>query len=157
MTAIFGLAMTVAADSRDFIRESDHAWIAELLSADLGRGSLIAGTVALSIYAVWFAVTLGSGQSPGKQIAGIRIIRVSGEPSGWSYTFVREVILKGLVAHFLAIITAGLFILVDYLWPLWDRNRQTLHDKMAETLVVQVSPVPRLNSDESKPQARPTK
>ena len=81
---------------------------------------------------------------------------MKGEPSGWSHTFVREVILKGVVAHFLAVVTGGLFILVDCLWPLWDGNRQALHDKMAETLVVQVSPVPRLTSDESKPQAQRT-
>ena len=39
VTAIFGLAMTLAADSREFMRESDKAWIAEWLSEDLGRGS----------------------------------------------------------------------------------------------------------------------
>ncbi len=27
-------------------------------------------------------------------------------------------------------------ILVDYLWPLWDRQNQTLHDKIAGTFVL---------------------
>lgn len=29
-------------------------------------------------------------------------------------------------------------VLLDYLWPLWDGNRQALHDKMARTNVVRV-------------------
>ena len=26
--------------------------------------------------------------------------------------------------------------LVDYLWPLWDKKNQTLHDKLAKTVVI---------------------
>ena len=29
-----------------------------------------------------------------------------------------------------------IFWLLDYTWPLWHENRQTLHDKIAGTLVV---------------------
>jgi uncharacterized RDD family membrane protein YckC len=27
-------------------------------------------------------------------------------------------------------------IILDYLWPLWDRENQTLHDKIAGTVVL---------------------
>jgi uncharacterized RDD family membrane protein YckC len=27
-------------------------------------------------------------------------------------------------------------LLISYLWPLWDSRNQTLHDKMASTIVV---------------------
>ena len=30
----------------------------------------------------------------------------------------------------------SLVTLLDYLWPFWDRERQTLHDKIANTVVV---------------------
>jgi uncharacterized RDD family membrane protein YckC len=33
---------------------------------------------------------------------------------------------------------AGLFPLLDGLWPLWDDKRQALHDKAARTNVVRV-------------------
>ena len=41
-----------------------------------------------------------------------------------------------------ALIPGGpLLILVDLLWPLWDARRQTLHDKIAGTVVLRrVSP-----------------
>jgi uncharacterized RDD family membrane protein YckC len=39
---------------------------------------------------------------------------------------------------------AGWFLsplwIVDLLWPLWDSKRQTLHDKVVDTVVVRVSP-----------------
>jgi uncharacterized RDD family membrane protein YckC len=33
-------------------------------------------------------------------------------------------------------VVAGVFFLLDVLWPLWDRRRQALHDKAAGTFVV---------------------
>jgi hypothetical protein len=33
---------------------------------------------------------------------------------------------------------ALLLLIVDHLWPLWDRRRQTLHDKLAHTVVIRV-------------------
>ena len=36
-----------------------------------------------------------------------------------------------------AAIVGGLFSIVDYLWPFWDKPwRQTIHDKTARTTVV---------------------
>ena len=156
MLGTLGLAILMASVAGDeLVRDPDHLWIRELLREELGWGLLLAGAAAMLSYAVWFAVTLSSGQTPGKMIAGIRVVRANGESSGWGYTFVREVILKGLLGYFLAVITLGLFFVVDYLWPLWDKDRQTLHDKMAETLVVQARPVPHPTSSASKPPPEP--
>jgi len=30
----------------------------------------------------------------------------------------------------------GLFVIIDYLYPLFDKRRQSIHDKAAKTLVV---------------------
>lgn len=44
-----------------------------------------------------------------------------------------------------SILTQGLFAIVDYLWPLWDRPwRQALHDKAARTIVVPAPPPDRV-------------
>lgn len=91
-------------------------------------------------YIVWWLIALGGGQTPGKQIVGIRVIKDSGEPSNWGYTFYREFMIKLLlVGFFISHITFGIGRLVDYLWPLWDRaeKMQTLHDKILHTIVVQ--------------------
>ena len=89
-------------------------------------------------YIVWWLVALGRGQTPGKQIMGIRVIKDNGEPSGWNYTFLREFVIKGLLVSIASVQTLGVAWMVDSLWPLWDRaeKMQTLHDKLLGTLVV---------------------
>lgn len=155
VVGLLGLATTLMAGSAgaELFKHPDHFWIRELFDGKVGWWLLLVGAAAMLSFLVWYTVTLGSGQTPGKMIVGIQVLRESGESSGWSHTFVREVILKGLIGHFLAIITLGLFLVVDFLWPLWDQQRQTLHDKMAETLVVQARPVQHSVAD--KPPGAP--
>ncbi len=103
-------------------------------------GIVIVGILAIVVigYIVWWLFALGRGQTPGKQIVGIRVIKDDGSPSGWGYTFLREFVIKFLLLGFISEATLGIARLVDYLWPLWDRaeKMQTLHDKMLGTIVV---------------------
>ena len=105
-------------------------------------GIVIVGILTIVVigYIVWWLVALGRGQTPGKQIVGIRVIKDNGEPSNWGYTFLREFVIKLLLVGFISDVTFGIGRLVDYLWPLWDRaeKMQTLHDKLLGTLVVRV-------------------
>ena len=110
-----------------------------------GSGGLAVALLALAAigfllaagYIIWWLVTLKNGQTPGKQLVGIRVVRDNGEPSGWGYTFLREFVIKGLLGGVIASATAGIYTVVDHLWPLWDQKRQALHDKMVNTIVVQ--------------------
>lgn len=103
--------------------------IVSLLVSALGGGILIA-------YLVWWLITLGKAQTPGKQIVDIRAVNYSGEPLGWGMMFVREFLVKGLLFGLLYALTLGILFLLDNLWPLWDENNQTLHDKVASTYIV---------------------
>ena len=103
-------------------------------------GIVVVGILAIVVigYIVWWLFALGRGQTPGKQIVGIRVIKDDGSPSGWGYTFLREFVIKFLLVGFISDVTFGIGRLVDYLWPLWDRaeKMQTLHDKLLGTIVV---------------------
>lgn len=60
----------------------------------------------------------------------------------WSTMLIRSAVVNvmvvtgdgGVVVYWIA---AG-FLLVNYLWPLWDNKNQALHDKAARTNVVVV-------------------
>jgi uncharacterized RDD family membrane protein YckC len=74
-----------------------------------------------------------SGQTPGKRLLGIRVIDFSaGGSLGYGRAFVRQLgrILSGLVCY------------LGYLWMLWDKEKQTWHDKIATTVVVPTSAYP---------------
>lgn len=73
-----------------------------------------------------------TGQSLGKSV--MRIVLVSaedGSPIGPGKAFIRE-ILAGVLGS----VTAGLFTLVDLLFPLFDSRNQRVVDKMLDTRVV---------------------
>lgn len=73
-----------------------------------------------------------NGQSFGKQMMDIRVVRTNGEPVSFWNAFLRQVIAQQLLIAF----TLYVYAVVDYLWPLRDPRNQALHDKIASTLVV---------------------
>jgi len=78
-----------------------------------------------------------NGQTLGKQVMRIRVVRENGEPVTLGTGIVRETLGRQL----LAAVTRGFYLIADYAWPLWDESRQCLHDKIAKTRVVRVRPV----------------
>ena len=99
-------------------------------------GSSIAGGIALIVVGVLGVMFIyvraegKTGQTWGRKIVGIRVVRVSdGLPPGFWRAFGREL--------FGNIISGQIFYL-GYLWMIWDKDRQTWHDKVAGTVVVKV-------------------
>jgi hypothetical protein len=79
----------------------------------------------MAVYFTGF-LALMRGQTPGKRLMGIRVVRVNDKPMTWWIAFER-------FGGYAASATLGL---LGFLQILWDRNRQGLHDKAAETLVI---------------------
>ena len=76
-----------------------------------------------------------NGQTWGKQATGIRVVRDDGQPMSVGRALLRQAVGQQL----LALATLYLYLIVDYLWPLGDRENQALHDKVARTNVVRRS------------------
>jgi len=73
------------------------------------------------------------GQTVGKMALGIRVYDLrAGGPIGYGRAFIR----------YLGRYVSGLVILLGYLWMLWDREKQTWHDKFAGSVVVPTSSYP---------------
>jgi uncharacterized RDD family membrane protein YckC len=69
------------------------------------------------------------GRTLGMAWLHIRPVRVDGAPLGWGRALARAVIFS--VAGFL-----GWIGLLDPLWCLWDDRRQCLHDKVADSIMI---------------------
>jgi hypothetical protein len=87
---------------------------------DLGVGFGWSAVFFTAFLALW------RGQTPGKKIVGVRVIRLDGKPMGWWLAFER-------FGGYAASLSVGL---LGFVQILWDRNRQGLHDKACETVVV---------------------
>jgi uncharacterized RDD family membrane protein YckC len=77
-----------------------------------------------------------NGQTWGKQIVGIRVVRDSGQPVDMGFAFLREFVVKGLLFGFVGSFFFSIPTLLDYLWPLWDDQNRCLHDMVVSTHVV---------------------
>jgi uncharacterized RDD family membrane protein YckC len=74
-----------------------------------------------------------TGQTLGKKALGIRVVDFrTGGPIGYGRAFIR----------YLGRIVSEIPIFLGYFWMLWDREKQTWHDKFAGDVVVPVSAYP---------------
>lgn len=115
---------------------------------------------------IWLAIVAPRGQSPGKSLLGLYIVRTNAEQAPTGHVWLREfgweaalgivavvlLALLGAVASsvgeffilwFWLTVLFWAFSFFDAAWLLWDRDRQTLHDKVLGTLVVERSNGPR--------------
>lgn len=97
-------------------------------------GILIAILLFLVVWALYKPLFEGhNGQTLGKMAVKIRVIRAEdGERIGYGKAFFRW-FMSTLIG------SVSPLNLVNYLWPLWDDDNQTLHDKAARTIVVKAS------------------
>lgn len=76
------------------------------------------------------------GQTPGKRAVGIYVARSDGTRLGYGRAFGRYGV------EFAIGLLGGLALsipqLLDVLWPLWDDQNQTLHDKAVDSVVLRV-------------------
>ena len=85
---------------------------------------------------VWFAVVAQYGQTPGKQLLNVYILREDGSRAGGWYTVLRVVVIHGLLFGLAgSLISFGVVWILGALWCTWDRERQCLWDKVASTYV----------------------
>ena len=88
------------------------------------------------VWLIWLAVVAPRSQTPGKQMLGMYILRTDGRPASAGHVWVRELLVKAVIFGLAGLVTSYAVTLLDALWILWDRDRQTLHDKLADTIVV---------------------
>ncbi len=81
---------------------------------------------------IWFAFTAKDGQTPGKKLLGLRVIQLDGTVAPPGTMWLREVVIKGVLWY---TIVAGLSA-IAFIWAFFDKNRQTVHDKMVNTYVI---------------------
>ncbi len=102
-------------------------------SDQLNAGALAGGIALIVIGALLvgflYLRALGrTGQTWGRQIVGIRVVRKDdGQPLGFWRAFGRQIV-EGVIS--------GNLCFLGYLWMLWDKDKQTWHDKIVDSIVI---------------------
>lgn len=102
----------------------------------------ILGFLTFLVVALAYAPTLmarqgrNNGQTWGKQMIGIRVVRDNGQAMSFGWAALREIVVKGLAVTLASSIIPIIPWLLDYLWPLWDDENRALHDIICSTHVL---------------------
>jgi uncharacterized RDD family membrane protein YckC len=95
------------------------------------------------LYIVYGTVLCGSsrGQTVGMRAVGVRAVREGSLGTlGYGRALARAVVEGVLRLVDLLFFLLGLVWVLDMLFPLWDKKRQTLHDKVAGSVVLRLRP-----------------
>lgn len=96
---------------------------------------LVVYWVVIGIYsAVFMART--AGQTPGRRLVGIRVMRADGRPITFGWALYRTLLVREVLFGVGTLFSGGVLHVLQYLWPLWDDQRRTLHDMVARSRVV---------------------
>jgi uncharacterized RDD family membrane protein YckC len=95
-----------------------------LFAGARGTGGLV-GFVIGVIYQ-WYFLTQQDGQTPGKRIMGIRVIKVTGAKLEFADVLVR----------YIGYYINSVVFMLGWIWALLDKDHQGWHDKLAGTYVV---------------------
>jgi uncharacterized RDD family membrane protein YckC len=98
------------------------------LTYSMDPGSYVPNIAAIIIAWLYFAFQESSAAQAtlGKKVLGIKVVNLEGQRISFAQASGR---------HFGKIISS-IILFIGYLMMLWDDKKQTLHDKMANTLVV---------------------
>ena len=127
---------TVAAAEAGGAMPDQNAYITEMLTASLPITivSLFVGLLYETVFLVW------RGATPGKMALGTVVRRV-GSPGKLTVVDAIKRQLIGLATAAVGVLPVvgllgSIVSILDPAWLLWDPKRQTLHDKVADTVVV---------------------
>jgi uncharacterized RDD family membrane protein YckC len=136
VSMLYGLAVLVGIDKADCatVMRPDGTFEENVCRthafSSLGITLLLVATLLSVLGGIYLVYMEGkTGQTPGKRIAGIRLISErTGLPLGFGAALGRK------ICH----AVDSLACYLGYLWPLWDDKCQTLADKIVKSVVVHV-------------------
>ncbi len=130
----FGQAMGRYIDEANRAAQAGRAVDPFVLYGDPGyyQFQLALGVIGLVVSGLYVVLLLRfKGATVGKMVFGMRVRRWENDDQlGWGNCLARWA-SESLIPQ----VTFGLFFIIDSLWCLWDARRQTLHDKIARTVV----------------------
>lgn len=95
----------------------------------------------LAIGILYFCLTMArkgehNGQTWGKQIFNLTVIKEDGEQVNFGFAFTRQILVIQILFGIVGALLFYIPYILNYLWPLWDEGNQALHDKIVKSRVI---------------------
>lgn len=126
IVAIVGIFMTD--ELKQTLAVSEESFWMQPFQGILTEVKILFGAVSGLFYFSFFTWKW-NGQTPGKRVMGIKVAKLNGSPITLWGSFER---VSGYTA-------SASLLLTGFFQYFWDRNHQTTHDKIVETIVINVN------------------
>lgn len=105
-------------------------------------GNLISFLISAGFFVIFWKLL---GQTPGKMVMGIKVIRTDGSSLNW----------QSAILRYVGYMVSGFVLCLGFIWIAFDERKQGWHDKMADTYVVKMPkpPKPKLHQPQSSANA----
>jgi uncharacterized RDD family membrane protein YckC len=130
-----GFWLRMGSNIIDFVILLSLVYLLYTMIRSFAPGTPFRFVLIVLIFTSWFIEILyltgfwvWRGQTPGKMITGIKVIRTDSSPLTTPYAFLR----------YLGYILCFLTLLIGFIWIAFDDRKQGLHDKVADTYVVKL-------------------
>ena len=114
----------ISANLETALSASDDALVSAAIS-QFQSDILVLNLLVSALYNVFF-MTYFNGQTLGKIMLGLRVVKKNGKRISW---------LDALLRNVFGYTISGIFLL-GYIWAVVDRENQAWHDKLARTIVI---------------------
>lgn len=119
-----------------------HQWVDLLYATNLtelnalNESYRLENIISLIFFLIYFITFhyIHKGSTPGKKLLGIKVVNEDGSDISLG---------KSIIRSFSLIVSFGLLFLGVF-WIIWDKKKQSFHDKLAGTLVVKTGEKPKL-------------
>ncbi len=108
-------------------RPDAPAGLGEYLTGSFMVGHVVVFAIMSAVYFTYFHGLLG--QTPGKMLLGLKVIRTSGRNLTYGPAFLRWVCYA----------ISSIFFYLGFIWAAFNRRKQAWHDKIMGTLVIRVN------------------
>lgn len=84
---------------------------------------------------IWFCIVAPRGQTPGKQLVAIHVVREDGARAQAGFMWGREILVKALLLPIVDVFAARIVSTVASIWCIWDPDKQCGWDKIMHSYV----------------------
>jgi uncharacterized RDD family membrane protein YckC len=111
-----------------YLIDSIILWVISWIITAIGTGwgaAMAGGIIGVAYFVCFWA---WRGQTPGKMLLKVKVVRTNGAEIGWGRAFLR----------YLGYIICEFTLYFGFIWVAFDKRKQGLHDKLADTYVIRL-------------------
>jgi uncharacterized RDD family membrane protein YckC len=135
ITFLIGMVLQTCLGKNPFLVFQNIKSLEELQQLQNSTSTTLTSLIGLIVGFAYFLIFYVNydGATPGKRLMAIKVTKDDGSKVTYPVIFIR----------YMGTFVSAFFLGIGYLWIIWDKRKQALHDKIAKTIVIKTDAKPK--------------